>query len=79
MTQFTQEMAERAQRTIDADLRRRNAKLARLVKNPSPYTNLMAPFLDYEGGDPERLADFMDEPPLQRPPAGLGLGLFPSF
>jgi hypothetical protein len=62
MQWLTQEMADRANRYVSADRARRHAKLHRLNPNPSPYTNLMSPALDYEEGDPERIDDFLPSP-----------------
>jgi hypothetical protein len=56
---LTEEMADRANRAILADRARRSAKLRRLHPNASPYTNLMAPWLDHEDGDPERIDDYL--------------------
>lgn len=79
MTHFTLEMADRANRMHNADLRRRNAKLKRLCPNPSPYTNLYSPMLDFQEGDPETTDQFMDDPPLPPLPLGLGRGFYPPI
>lgn len=57
---FTTEIAERLAQSQRADLLRRSAKLKRLSPNAHPATNLLAPWLDYEEGDAEKIDDFFE-------------------
>lgn len=50
---ITNEMAERVRDAQERELARRLTKLKRFRPDASPYTNLYAPWLDWEPGDPE--------------------------